>query len=126
MKNSTLLLIISFLFSIIFSVINAPIIVLHIFMIVLFLMFMIYLLLCWISCDVKPNNAVIPKKYNILEIIYSLFVRFIDWLDSFPQLIKSKVKWECYEKWRPNIPMTGCKQQCEWCKIKQDETKNIK
>jgi hypothetical protein len=38
---------------------------------------------------------------------------FAEWVLS---LFEKKKDWECYEYWRPNIPPSGCTEQCKECK----------
>ena len=74
-----------------------------------------YFIFCIIEFRSEKYTNIINSNNNIIEI-------FVNWLDNLPQIIKKKKKWYCYEYWRPNIPANGCKQQCEWCKIKQNES----
>jgi len=91
MKNSTLVFIILLVNCIGLFIWFQPLISLYISLIILALAILFYLLYCLLELGMyeedygnkKYNYTILPKKYNIFAII-------IDWINSFPQIIKKK------------------------------------
>lgn len=40
-------------------------------------------------------------------------------IKAFVSIFYKDNSFDCYEIWRPNIPVNGCKKQCKECENKQ-------
>jgi hypothetical protein len=91
MKNSTLIFRIIALISGILIVWKAPLFMLLVVFIAILFVIFAYFLFCVLELFAHSSDygneyygyTIVPKKYNVISI-------FIDWMDSFPSIIKKK------------------------------------